>query len=70
MCHATINNSQLSDMYFSTDWQFGMFKRGKDNGHLVSVYLQIVFLIFSSICCNYTLELPLMCTCNICLFNK
>ena len=28
-----INNLQKSDMIFNTDWQFGMFKRGQDNGH-------------------------------------
>ena len=27
-CHANIN----SDKYSNTDWQFEMFKRGKDNG--------------------------------------
>ena len=32
-CHSNINNLQLSDMDFDTDWQFWMFKRGKDNGH-------------------------------------
>ena len=24
---------QYSDRNFNTDWQFGMFKRGKDNAH-------------------------------------
>ena len=32
-CHANINNLQESDRNFNTNWQFGMFKRGKDNGH-------------------------------------
>ena len=42
-------------MYFNTDWQFGKYKRGKDNGHDT---WSVVFLIFSNICCRYTSELP------------
>ena len=32
-CLANVNNLQYSDKHFITDWQFEMFKRGKDNGH-------------------------------------
>ena len=32
-CHTNINNLQKRQKYFNTDWQFGMFKRGKDHGH-------------------------------------
>ena len=45
--------------YWSTDWQFEMFKRGKANGHdTCLVYFKIWFLNFSNICCWCTLELP------------
>ena len=28
-CHVNINNLPDSDMFFNTDWQFEIFKRGK-----------------------------------------
>ena len=45
---------------YNTDWQFEMFKRDKGNGHGTgfSCKLRNSFLIFSNICCWYTLELP------------
>ena len=59
-CHVNINNLLYSDRYFSTDWQFEMFKRGKANGHdtLFSVYFKICLLNFTNICCWCALELP------------
>ena len=49
-----------SDRYSNTDWQFEMFKIGKDNeqGTRFKCKLKISFLIFSNIYCWYTLELP------------
>ena len=40
-----------SDRYFSTDWQFEMFKIGKDNDHgtRFKCKLKTSFLIFSNI---------------------
>ena len=37
-----------------------MFKRGKDNGHDTGFKCKFKysFLIFSNVCCCYTLELP------------
>ena len=54
-----MNNLQKRDRNFKTDWQFGMFKRGKDNGHATwkNLNFQIVlFLIFSNVCFRYALE--------------
>ena len=31
--YVNINNLLYSDRYLNTDWQFGMFNRGKVNGH-------------------------------------
>ena len=38
-------------MHYNTDWQFEMFKRGKDNGHATGFKckLQNCFLSFSNI---------------------
>ena len=46
-CHVNINNLWYSDRYYNTDWQFEMFKRGKDNGHATGFKckLQNSFLI-------------------------
>ena len=32
-CYANINNLQLSDRNLNIDWQFGVFKIGKDIGY-------------------------------------
>ena len=58
-CHANINNVWCSDRYSNTDWQFEMFKIGKDNGHGTGFKckLKTGFLIFSNICCWYTMPL-------------
>ena len=49
-----------SDRYSNTDWQFEMFNRGKDNEHDTGFKCKLKnsFLIFSNVCCCYTLELP------------
>ena len=58
-CHVNINSLPYSDRYFNTDWQFEMFKRGKQwTWNLFSVYFKNGFHNFSDICCWYTSELP------------
>ena len=44
-----INNLLYSDRYYNSDWQFEMFKRGKDNGHVTG--FKCKFLIFNNIFC-------------------
>ena len=53
--------------YSNTDWQFEMFKIGKDNKHgtRFKCKLKTSFLIFSNIYCWCTLELPLRGNSNV-----
>ena len=61
-------------MDFSTDWQFDMFKRGKDNGHgtwkmdfFYSLF-SVAYVVGTHWNCLY--EAIPMCTYNMCIFNK
>ena len=56
-----MNNFQYSDRYFNTDWQFEVFKEAKAMDMILCILyvnFKVIFLIFSNICCRYTLELP------------
>ena len=49
----------MTGIYFNTDWQVEMFKRGKGNRHDTSYALISIYsfpYIFSKICCSYILE--------------
>ena len=56
-----MNNLQQSARNFNTDWQFGVFKRGKDNGHdtwkILNVQI-VSFFIFSKVCCRQFQYVP------------
>ena len=73
-CHVNIKNLLYSDMYFSTDCQFEMFKRGKANVHytcLVNISKYVSFISVTYVVGTYCLiETIPMCTYNICHFNK
>ena len=63
-------------MYFSADWQFETFKRGKDNGHDTCLVYILKYVSLISVTyvvgthCNCLLEAIPMCTYIICQFNK
>ena len=58
--YANINNLQLSDRNFITNRQFGMIKMDKILGKC-KIPNRFIF----SICCRYTLELPLYGNSNV-----
>ena len=65
-----------SDRYFSTDWQFEMFKRGDANGHdtylvYISKYVSLISVTYVvGAHWNCLIEAIPICTYNICPFNK
>ena len=60
-----------NDRYFSTDWQFDMFKRGKANGHdtcLVYISKNVSLISVTYVVgthWNFLIEAIPMCTYNI-----